>query len=136
MMSFPSAGQPEFWVACDGKSVHWKCTRAIRDLTAVRNNYWRFVMCEWLTDTELTECSAFWLADPKASLNGARRAMRVGLPILVPEEHTAARQLCVESRCGLYFTSHLEAEAMLIHLAQNPLLCKRLGANAILAAGV
>jgi hypothetical protein len=135
MKSYPSAGSPEFWVACGGRTVNWKCTQAIRDLTAVQKNYWRFVMSEWLTDTELTGCSAFMLADPKAPLDEAKRAMRVGLPILVPEENAAARKLCVKAKCGLYFSSHLEAEAMLIHLAHDPLLCKKLGANALRASG-
>jgi len=114
---------------CAGERVDPECARAMNALARQGDRRWRFVLADWVDDDELARARALWVVDRSAGVADVLRGLRRGVPLLVPEDDTELRDLCVSVGCGLFYRDAAEAIRCLEHLVANEATRRTLGDN-------
>jgi glycosyltransferase involved in cell wall biosynthesis len=120
-------------VACIGQTFDPGCAGVIEELAPEFRGHLRFVMEEWLQDTELSRVSLIWVVDAEATLGKIARSLVYHLPLLVPEQNSEMLDLCRTYECGLYYDNAEEARECLLELIGDAGLCSRLRKNTVSA---
>lgn len=121
---------PEHLIVCAGARVDRKCATAMESFLAAQSyDVYRFVMSDWLYEDQLRLASLVWVVDDTARLGVIDFALTNQIPILVPENNAALKNVCVAAKCGLYYLGDADAKACLEFLLTNDGIRKRMGAN-------
>jgi hypothetical protein len=86
-------------------------------------------MADWIGDAELARARVLWVVDRSAGLAHVLRALRRGVPLLVPQDAPELRELCVAAGCGLFYRDPAEAIRCLEHLVADGATRRALGEN-------
>jgi hypothetical protein len=118
-------------IVCFGRNVGELCTEAVPQIAgSCPELNLQFVMSDWLAEDQVRRAAVYWVLDPAAGLPDIRVALRDGIPLLVPEQALALRQICIEGNCGLFYQNLEEAIACAIYLVRNPAIAAAMGENA------
>lgn len=117
-------------IACAGTRVDPECAHAIADFgnNTIVNGY-RFAMKEWLSEDQLSRSALLWVVDSATACDDVRFALRYGIPLLVPEQNPALRELCIAARCGVWYRDEFDARLCLEYLLASDVIREQLGAN-------
>jgi hypothetical protein len=90
----------------------------------------QFVMSDWLAEDQIRGGTIYWVLDSTAELRDIRIALQHGIPMLVPEQAQALKEVCIEGNCGLFYQNLEEAVACLTYLVRHPAVRAVLSDNA------
>lgn len=104
-------------IICVGKHVDTVCNDAIQLVKSyVDLKQTRFVMAEWLTETQLRQASIAWVIDNTLTSSDMVKLFNRELALLVHQENTKLMVKCVKNNCGLYYCDADEAAACIAYL--------------------
>ncbi|MGV8108411.1 glycosyltransferase family 4 protein [Methanospirillum sp.] len=110
------AEQSELLIACFGKQVSFQSFQAINTFGENMHSNFRFVMGYWLQLDHYRKVKVLWVVDPNTTFEDITIGLRNGVPLLVPDNHIALKNLCITAKCGLYYKDAVEAQACLDYL--------------------
>lgn len=118
-------------IVCFGRTVSESCSTAMQ-LTAdsCPDLNLQFVMSDWLAEDQIRGGTIYWVLDSTAELRDIRIALQHGIPMLVPEQAQALKEVCIEGNCGLFYQNLEEAVACLTYLVRHPAVRAVLSDNA------
>lgn len=117
-------------IACFGRNVGALCTEAVPQIAeSCPGLNLQFVMSDWLAEDQIRRAMVYWVLDATAELQDIQTALRCGIPLLVPEQSRALRQVCIDGNCGLFYRDQEEAIACVVYFVRSPLTRAALGEN-------
>src|SRR5690348_2520968 len=117
-------------VVCAGDRVKEACARVIENFPGhpQRNSY-QFVMSKWLDEDQFRRAAVLWIVDDSEPWKPVHFALCNQIPLLVPEDNIAMKQICVSASCGIFYGDAAEARACLEFLLTNDIIRQAMGAN-------
>ncbi|HZP41888.1 MAG TPA: glycosyltransferase family 4 protein, partial [Candidatus Binatia bacterium] len=125
----PSPREAPRVFACAGRRIDVACGWAMNALARQGDPRWRFVLADWLDDDALRDALALWVVDRGAGVETVVRGLRLGVPLVVPEEAPELSALATDERCGLTYRDAFEAVRCLEALAEDAAARHALGAR-------
>lgn len=117
-------------IVCTGTRVDAECARVITEFGHnTGNNGYYFVMKDWLSEDQLSRTTLLWVVDRSTSCDDVHPALQYGIPLLVPEQNSPLRQLCISARCGIWYRDETDAPLCLEYLLASDSIREHLGAN-------
>jgi len=129
-MSTSEGGQ---LIVCTGAKVSPVCAAAmdsfLKDRPAAAC---RFVMQEWLHDEQFRTATLLWIMDGSEPWDIVQFTLRNRIPLLVPEDNFAMKEVCRNAGCGMYYGNAAEACLCLHLLVEEAGLRDRMGQSGYL----
>jgi hypothetical protein len=120
----------EYLIACAGATVRPECASAMeRFLAGQESNDFYFVMSNWLAEDQLRGAALLWVVDYSVSWDIIALALDSQIPLLVPEDNDALKQICISANCGMYYHGATDAQLCLTFLLSNDATRRHLGVN-------
>ena len=114
-------------VACCGRKMHPSCAEAINSFSQCPDESRpRFFMADWLAEDDFQKMNIAWAVDECGWQDPLVKGLAHGSALLVPDSNEKLKQLCIESKCGLYYADAHEAGAVIQHLASDTALRRAL----------
>jgi glycosyltransferase involved in cell wall biosynthesis len=115
----PSPGEAARVFACAGRRIDVDCGWVMNALARQGDPRWRFVLLDWLDDEALRDARALWVVDRGAGLECVLRGLRMGVPLLVPEQAAQLNAAVTHGRFGVTYRDAFEAIRWLRVLAED-----------------
>jgi len=112
-----------------GKNLNKQYTNMIDMFYHGNNDEFRFLLMEWLHEEEIKLADYACVVDNGTNIEDCNAALKAGIPLLVPENSLSLKNLCIDNKCGLYFSDALEAAICLEYLNEHPAIKELLGLN-------
>ncbi|MFI5251114.1 MAG: glycosyltransferase [Bacteroidota bacterium] len=116
-------------VVCAGSGFSKDAMDALDLFTKKYSKPVNFVMADWMDNDQMLHAKIYWVVDPQCTLQAVLRGLLHKIPLLVPEGNAQLRNLCVQSKCGLYYTNPAEAAECLEYLLSDNYTSAQLGQN-------
>lgn len=114
-------------VACCGRKMHPTCAEAISLFSQHSDESRpRFFMADWLAEDDFQRMNIAWVVDECGWQDPLVKGLAHGSALLVPDSNEKLKQLCIESKCGLYYADAREAEAVIQRLSRDTALRRAL----------
>ena len=111
---------PDFLVACAGDRVDSRCADAMgRVASVIPYVSLRFVDSSWLGPSEFEMATFCWVVDADLSVDRVYKALRVGLPLLLPGERKDLKALCEDVGCGYSYETAGEAAERIVWILRH-----------------
>src|SRR3954451_23017271 len=118
------------FILCAGARFQPECAEVISSAAMDETlSCWTFLMSKWCSTDQFRSAALLWVVDDSQPWEELHLALTNSIPVLVPEDSSELKELCLKAGCGIYYRNASEARHCLKLLLTREALRSKMGQN-------